>query len=446
MVSLSAIRLVGVAAGFLTSVLAARVLGAAEFGVGGVAVALGTLVALIANAGLSMSIIYLLRRRPDETRRLVDALTGLALVSVAVAALLGVCVALAAGAVGVPGVAATAIATGVLAAAMVAVEASGARLLGLGASGAYTITEGIRAIGILVASAAAILIVGTAAGYVGGVAFGLLTATAYALWRGARLTRWPRPRADLPVWRTAVAYGLRGQVGNVLQYLTLRLDLVLVAAILGAAPAGIYLVATRVSEVVTQIASAASALLFPAVAVHGAGADTSFTAATVRVVTLLAVVAAVVLAVAASWLLPLVFGAEYAAGVAASWFLLAAAVPLSVGRLLAGDLKGRGRPGLVSAAALIGMVILVVGDLAVLETWGITGAAVVSLIAYGSTAVALALAYRAVTGASLGALVPRWVDVTSMARQGGQLARRSAVPAGSSVSRTPDGGRPPDPD
>lgn len=422
---LATVRLVGVASGFLTSVLAARLLGPAELGLAGVAQTVGTVVALIANGGLSMSSIYLLRRPHPVTRELAAALTGLSLVSVAVAAVAGGLVAVAVGTVAVEGVGVIAVATGALAAATVAVDTAGAQLLGLGQSRQYALAEAIRSFGSLLCVALLLIVVTSAAGYAWGLAAGLTVAAAYALRCVRGVTGSVMPAVDLAVWRQALGFGLRGQLGNVLQYFTLRLDLVLVAAILGPAPAGIYLVAARVSEVVTQIANAAASLLFPSIAGQRDGEGTEFTNAIVREVTILVAVSSLAVGVSAWFWLPPVFGPDYASALPAFWLLLVAAVPLSIGRLLAGDLKGRGRPGLVSAVALSGLIVMVVGNLLLLERGGIEAAALVSIVAYGANAAGLILVSRAVTGTPLTALLPTPADAMNIGRRVVAGARRS---------------------
>jgi stage V sporulation protein B len=441
--ALTGIRLGGVGAGFLTAVTAARLLGPEALGVGGVAQTLATIAALVGSAGLSMATIYLLRRDASAAARTTGALAGLGLVLLIVAAAAGVLAAVTVGVAAVPGlVGSVVLVTGLLAAATVGVEVAGAGLLGHGLNRLYAISDAIRSTGILVATVIVLLVNPTATGFVLGIAVGLIAAATFAAYGVARAVGWIRPFVDRRIWGDALRFGLRGQIGNILGYVALRLDLVLVAGILGAAPAGIYLVATRVAEVVTQIANAASMLLFPAVARQDRDAGTAFTARTVRVV-VIAVVAAAIAVGIGSWLfLPLVFGAEYAAGLPALGLLLVAAIPLSVGRLLGSDLKGRGRPGLVSIAAVLGLVITVFGNLALLPPWGITGAAAVSIAAYGANAIALALAYRSVTGGALGQLVPRPADAVAAARAAAALVRRRQEPAGG-ISRTPGGGTPP---
>lgn len=384
-----------------------------------------------------MASIYLLRRDPAAAPATTAALTGLGLVVTTVAAVAGAGAALGVGALGVPGLLGVVVlACALLAAATVAVEQAGATLLGLGLNQPYAATEAIRGFGILVGTAVSLAVSPSPTGFVVGAALGLLAATFFARSRLRRVTGSLRPTIASPTWREALGYGLRGQVGNVLQFVALRLDLVLVAAVLGPVAAGIYLVATRVSEVVTQIANAASMLLFPAVAGQaavagrtagdgpGGAAGGAFTASTIRSVALAVAGSAVVVGIG-SWLfLPLVFGAEYAAGLPALGLLLVAAVPLSVGRLLASDLKGRGRPGLVSLAAVVGLAITVAGNLALLGEWGIEAAAAVSIAAYGANAIGLALAWRRIGAGSLGDLVPGPADGAAVLRRARESIRR----------------------
>jgi Na+-driven multidrug efflux pump len=92
-----------------------------------------------------------------------------------------------------------------------------------------------------------------------------------------------------------------------------------------------------------------------------------------------------------------------------------AVVPLSVGRVLAADLKGRGRPELVSLAALGAVAATIVFDLALIPILGLVGAGIASVLTYSVSTIALLVAYRAVTGGRLSALVPRVGDLADAA-------------------------------
>ena len=414
--SLTAVRLGGVGAAFLASAVAARLLGPAELGIGGVALALATAAALVANGGVSMSTIYLLGRA-DDRDRVASGLAGLTLLTVAQATVGAALVVALFGAVsGWRDVGWIGAAAGLAGGAAIAAEIVGAQLLGVGRTGSYRFSEALRPAVTLVATIGLLVLSATATAYVLAVAVGFAAAAAVALRSSAEGGGWRRPTVDRAVWRDALGFGLRGQVGNVLGFLTLRLDLVIVGVLLGPTAAGLYFVAARVSEVVTQLANSTASLLFPIVAAADESSTAAFTALAVRRVTAAVAVSASILGVASIPLLPLVFGPEFGPALPSLGLLLVAAIPLAIARILAGDLKGRGRPGLVSAAASLGLAILVAGDFLLLPVLGIEGAAAVSILAYGANAVALAFAWRRATGAPVRDLLLAPADLRAIGR------------------------------
>jgi O-antigen/teichoic acid export membrane protein len=307
---------------------------------------------------------------------------------------------------------------------MIAFEVAGAILLGLGHTASFTRMELLRGIGSLAAVAA--LLLGpwaSASGFVVGLGLGYAMAAALGLVATQRAGMPIAPRFDAAFSRRALGFGVRGQVGNVLQFLGVRLDLLIVPALVDLRAAGIYVVAVRTADVVGQVATAVSALVFPRVAGHDDARSTIFTERATRITLVAVALPALVIAIGAEPILRLLFGAVYAEGTDALIILLVGMVPLSLTRLIAADLKGRGRPGLVSWASLLSAVATVVLDLALVPVLGIVGAAVASLIAYGAGAVAILVLYRSVTGANLSALVPTLADVRDLIQSGAALAR-----------------------
>lgn len=69
---------------------------------------------------------------------------------------------------------------------------------------------------------------------------------------------------------------------------------------------------------------------------------------------------------------------------------------------------------MVSIAAGVGAAVTVVADVALLPRWGIAGAAVASILAYGTTAGVLVVAFCRSTGAGPLTLCPRVVDVVDL--------------------------------
>ena len=424
---LGAVRLLGVPLGFATAVLGARFLGPGNLGAASVALAVGLISGVIFNVGINIAVIYLLGRRAHERDAVAGTLLRLAAMVAVAAFAFGVgawpIISTLANAAGRPELG---LAAGLVAAAVIGYEFAGALLLGLGRSGAYTTTELVRGAGTLLATWLLLSLALADGGFVLGAALG------YAVSAGASLALARRTLGSLPsgwdprIARTALGIGIRGQVGNVLQYLNLRLDQLLVPALLDLPAAGVYAVSVRVSEVVAQVASASGSLIFPSVASHEDARATELTERTVRLAVLLVAAAALVLVLLAGPLLAVAFGDEFERGATTVRILLVAMIPLSVTRILAGDLKGRGRPGLVSWVMAAAVALTVLLDLLLIPRLQIEGAALASLIAYTASASLLAGAFSRITGAPFRSLLPVARDLRTIARSPGLLLGRRA--------------------
>jgi O-antigen/teichoic acid export membrane protein len=254
---------------------------------------------------------------------------------------------------------------------------------------------------------------------VGFVAAATIAIAAAALMNGARVIRsmgLVPPRIDATIAGEALGVGLRGQVGNILQLMNLRLDQLIVPAFLSLSSAGVYLIAVRVAEALAQVGSAASSLIFPEVARHSDVLETSLTERAVRATSVLIAGLGLGLGLLAEPLLTIAFGAEFADGSLALRILLLAMLPLAVARILAGDLKGRGRPGTVSVAMGLAAIVTLGLDLVLIPRLGIAGAAGASLVAYSFSAALLAIAFVRLTGADARDLVPGPADATAVVR------------------------------
>jgi stage V sporulation protein B len=440
-VTLLAARLTAVASTFLAGVVAARLLDPAELGRAGVALSLGWAVAVVANGGLNIAAVSFLgsagRRqvRPAAVVAYVLALAVLAaLVGLALTGVLAPLVGIAVGLAGFGGQSlALFAATAVVATATIGYEVVGAVLLGLERRRAYIVADVLRSGATL---ALTVVVLGwmtrSAPGYVLATGLGVAAPVVVGIVVVRRVTGTVRPRFDRDFSRAALKLGLAGQLGNVLTFASLRLDLFLVAALLRLDLAGVYFVVTRVAEVVGQASTAAATMLFPHVAAQPDRQSTAATERACRLTVLATLAVGGVLAGTSPWLLTWLFGDVYGVGVPALSILLVAMVPLALTRVLAADLKGRGRPGLVSVAAGVGALVTVLGDLALIPVLGIEGAAAASVLAYSGGALVLLGSYRRVTRASLLALVPRSGDL----REGPELVRAMGRRATRARSRT----------
>ncbi len=424
------VRLVALVAGFFATIAGARLLGTEAMGAVGQAMTVATIAAMLANLGLNIAAIYALQRDPEDAERTVARLMGLGVIT-GIAAVVIAGIAVVATAL-IPALRPQVLVTAVpMAASILIFELAGSLLLGLDRHASYVRAALLEGVGSLAFTLLILFTVaGTADGFMAAAILGYLLGAGYAFvvvrGRVGRL----RAAWDGGFSRRNLGFGVRGQAGNIIQFMNLRLDLLFVPALLDLAAAGVYTIAVRVSETVLLAATSAGSLLFPAVAGQADARSTAVTEGIVRATLLVVAAGAIALSIIAAPLLSIAFGPAFESGAVAVRITAAAMLPLALFRLLAGDLKGRGRPGLVSIAALIALAITIVGNLLLVPRLGIDGAAVTSLLAYAGAAGVVAVAYRRVTGGSLRRLIPTLDDALGILRRGreigGRTLRRSA--------------------
>jgi O-antigen/teichoic acid export membrane protein len=177
-------------------------------------------------------------------------------------------------------------------------------------------------------------------------------------------------------------FGLVGYLGSLTSFVNYRFDVLIVNLFAGARQVGLYAVGTGLAEIVWYLANAAGIVLAPKVAESKREQGDRMTEAVCRVVTLLALVAGVVLAAIAPFVVVLFFGEAFAESVWAVWLLLPGIVTFSVARVLSMYLLGRNQLKFDLLASACGLVMTLVLDLVLIPRFGFRGAAVASTIAY----------------------------------------------------------------
>jgi O-antigen/teichoic acid export membrane protein len=190
-----------------------------------------------------------------------------------------------------------------------------------------------------------------------------------------------------------VTFGLRGAIGIFLMFLAYRLDLILVNLLIGPADAGIYAISTRLAELLWLLPTAVGTLVFA----NSAGrAGTEMNTVTPRAfwaTTLVSVGVAIAMAATGWILIPVVFSPAYALAYAPMVLLLPGAVLIGSASVLANDLAGRGRPGIVTLATIVTFAATIGLDLTLIPTLGIRGAALASSVSYAAYFLALLALY-----------------------------------------------------
>jgi O-antigen/teichoic acid export membrane protein len=210
---------------------------------------------------------------------------------------------------------------------------------------------------------------------------------------------------DVRLGLRSLWYGVRGQGVSLAANVNARLDLVMLPAFVAAAGVGLYSVATNVSLSLYQFAGTFAALVLPAAA-RDEDRGTLKVVGSLYATLAIAGLLAVGLGLLARPLLGAVYGDDFRDAAEPLRLILPGAVLFAASQIAGAGLYAAGRPFTATIAQLVGMVITVAGLSIFLRTGGITAAAIVSSVSYGTVFAATLIAYKHVTGLPWRALLP----------------------------------------
>ena len=196
------------------------------------------------------------------------------------------------------------------------------------------------------------------------------------------LLRGGPPVVDGGLFRALVRYGSRVQVGTILQLLNYRFDVFILQFFRPLREVGYYVAASVLAELVITLANAFQSSVLPLVSHYEGDEQQATTRASLCHHGILAFAATLANAAFAPLVIVYAYGASFHPSLVPMFILLPGMWFLGTGTVVAGDLRGRGRPGLSSAVAAASVVVTVALDFALIPTFGIAGAAVASVAAY----------------------------------------------------------------
>lgn len=402
---MTAIGRVGVtAAGALTTIAIARLLGASGSGSFFVAQSLLLMLTVATTLGVEHGIVYYVSsgrweaRSAHGTALRVALATGLVGAAVALAARLAFPTAFA----GLP-VWLVAIAVAGLPFALAWIYATYIALA-TDRYEAFVLPPFSQATGVL-----AFGVIGAFAYDVDGAVVGMTLSTVLV---GVGTTVWARrvlPPPAAPsqpgLLRRAVSFGVKAYAANGLQLLNYRLDVFLLAAVASSVVVGQYSVAVAVTSVLWLLPAALAEVLYPRVAhLHARDDETAaeqlemVETKSVRHVALAASVTAVLVALALLFLVVPVFGSEFAPATNLGLILIPGAAAIGIAGTLSSSIVGRGRPSYSLYSALIVTPVTVLLYLLLIPWLDSTGAALASTISYGLSFVVASFFYYLATG------------------------------------------------
>jgi O-antigen/teichoic acid export membrane protein len=258
-----------------------------------------------------------------------------------------------------------------------------------------------------------------------------VTAMLQLVWayRSCRHTGLAPGHARIRLARPLATFGMVQLAATAPILVNARLDQLVLSQAVPPADLGRYAVAVSLTMLPMPAVTAIGNVAFPWLASRVEVTATTHRAQRIAVQASFALAVGILVpfAVAARWLVPLVFGSAYRGAVPLLWILTPGAVFLACARVTGDLLRGRNRPAMVARAEGLAAVATVLLLLLLLPVIGVAGAAVASTVAYG---VAFAAMLR---------LLWRLPDSSDRSRGGGRHAapaRRAGLRPRSRLLRT----------
>ncbi|MBU4273938.1 MAG: oligosaccharide flippase family protein [Planctomycetes bacterium] len=189
-------------------------------------------------------------------------------------------------------------------------------------------------------------------------------------------------RPNKAFFRESMVFGLKGQVGNLLQMFNYRLDMFVVNYFLGLNAVGIYTIAVRIAELPWMMPQVVGNVLFAMTSGDQDKYNDKYVASSARKTTVMMIVSSTAILATGWFVVPLVFGYKFADSVLPLVILVPSSIGVGIHKVLMQALMGKGHPQYMSYTAAIALGVTITLDIILIPLWGVPGAAAASTIAY----------------------------------------------------------------
>lgn len=210
----------------------------------------------------------------------------------------------------------------------------------------------------------------------------------------------PWPRLHSAIARESITLGVKGHVGRIANMLNWRLDLMILSVLAPVDVVGYYAVASKVAELFRPLSASLTFVLRPVIASLSVQEARARGVMLYRRFFLINMGAIVAMAVLGPPMIVRCFGPEFVAAVPAFQILLVGLAAHGADGVINGYNVGIGRPEFNSYTALAGLVVTVVGDVALIPHYSLIGAAVTSSVSYTVKAIAMTVIFLSTSGVS----------------------------------------------
>ncbi|HMI53620.1 MAG TPA: polysaccharide biosynthesis C-terminal domain-containing protein [Candidatus Saccharimonadales bacterium] len=236
--------------------------------------------------------------------------------------------------------------------------------------------------------------------------------------------------------RLLSSYGIRSYGIDLCGTMALYVDQALVVRVLEPKLMGIYVVALSLSRMLNVFHTSVIMVLFPKAVSRTPEAVRDMTSRSVRMSTLLTSIAGLGIIILGPQVLTLLYGAEYQMATAVLRILVVEVVLSGATLVLAQAFMALGRPGIVTALQVTGLLLTVPLVVLLTPRFGIVGAGLALLISTTTRLLFVLLSFPIFLKMRIPGIVPKWSDISFML---GTISRRLAVAKNRGILAAADG-------
>jgi O-antigen/teichoic acid export membrane protein len=210
-----------------------------------------------------------------------------------------------------------------------------------------------------------------------------------------------RPTYHIEAGKKSITFGLKSYFANLIQYLNLRFDYFLVNYFLSVKMVGIYSVSVAMAEILFHVPNAIGTILFSRVSNYSSEKANQDTPMICRNVLAFTVFSAIILTIIANYIFPVLFTNKYADSINPFIILLPGTLFLTISKILANDITGRGKPIVNMYIAILTFILNIVLNIILIPEYGILGAALASSITYSLSTFVLIFIFLKISKVSI---------------------------------------------
>jgi O-antigen/teichoic acid export membrane protein len=194
-----------------------------------------------------------------------------------------------------------------------------------------------------------------------------------------------------------VKFGAKEHIGVISQNLNLRLDILIMGALLAKEEIGYYSIAVMIAQMVWYIPESVTVFLYPKIAGQNDNNESAkITVITNRITLFVSFFVATAIFLTGSFLIPFMYGEDFTAALLPMNILLVGTVGLSAQKIITKYFSGIGKPLITSYTAIFGLVINLPLLYFLIPSYGIIGASMATAITYFSMGIVSVLIFKKV--------------------------------------------------